>query len=72
MSPKVHRRLYALITNPPRGSKIAAAKEFGIDLTLNLRSLMSTPEERATNMEKALDLMQALQQAGAKRRKSRK
>jgi len=39
MTRKLQRRLYELVTNPPWGSKIAAAKEFGIDLTLNLRVL---------------------------------
>jgi hypothetical protein len=61
--------LYRLINNPPPGSKIAAAKEFGIDLTLNLRSLASTPEERVASMERALDFMLELRRAGAKLRK---
>lgn len=65
MSPELHRRLYKLITNPPSGSKIAAAKEFGIDLTLNLRRLRLTPAERSREMERALEFMKALQQAAA-------
>jgi hypothetical protein len=68
MSPELHRRLYELITNPPPGSKIAAAKEFGIDLTLNLRSLTLTPAQRAEEMERALEFVQALQRAGAQLR----
>jgi hypothetical protein len=69
MSPELHRRLYELITNPPPDSKIAEAKEFGIDLTLTLRSLTLTPQERVASMESALKLVEELQQAGAKFRK---
>lgn len=68
MTPELHRRLYDLISNPPSGSKIAAAKEFGIDLTLNLRSLASTPDERVASMENALEFVEELQRAGAKLR----
>jgi hypothetical protein len=68
MSPELHRRLYELIKNPPPGSKIAAAKEFGIDLTLNLRSLTLTPAQRSEEMERALEFMKALEQAGAQLR----
>jgi hypothetical protein len=68
MKPEVHRRLYELITNPPAGSKIAAAKEFGIDLTLNLRRLALTPTERAKEMEGALEFLEDLQQAAAQLR----
>jgi hypothetical protein len=64
MSPEVHRRLYELITNPPAGSKIAAAKEFGVDLTLTLRRLTLTPTERAQEMEGALQFMEDLRRAG--------
>jgi hypothetical protein len=38
MTPEEHKRLYELIQNPPPGSKIEAAKKFGIDLTLTLQS----------------------------------
>jgi hypothetical protein len=69
MTEETHRRLYELVNNPPPGSKVAAAKEFGIDLTLNLRSLASTPDERAASMESALELMEEFQRAGAKLRK---
>lgn len=65
MTSELHHRLYELVTNPPVGSKIAAAKEFGIDLTLNLRRLTLTPAERAQEMEGALEFMEDLQQAAA-------
>jgi hypothetical protein len=39
MTPQTYARLAELIANPPPGSKLAAAKEYGIDLTLLLSSL---------------------------------
>jgi hypothetical protein len=39
-------RLAELISNPPPGSKIEAAIQFGVDLTLNLRTLQLTSDER--------------------------
>ncbi len=68
MTLELQHRLYELVMNPPAGSKIAAAKEFGIDLTLNLRSLALTPEERVAEMEGALEFVEELQRAGAQLR----
>jgi hypothetical protein len=39
-------QLIRLIASPPAGSKIAAAEDFGIDLTLLVRRLELTPTER--------------------------
>jgi hypothetical protein len=64
MTQEEHQRLFELFTNPPPGSKIAEAKEFGIDLTLNLRSLAMTPTERSRAMENALRLVEELERAG--------
>jgi hypothetical protein len=63
MTREEHERLFDLFNNPPPGSKIAAAKEFGIDLTLNLRSLLMTPTERSRAMEDALCLVEELERA---------
>jgi len=62
-------RLYNLVQNPPPGSKIEAAKNFGIDLTLNLRLLSLTPAERAEEMQCALDFITELEHAGRHPRK---
>ena len=35
MTREEHERLYALVQNPPQGSKMEAAKVYGVDLTLN-------------------------------------
>jgi hypothetical protein len=36
-----------MVNNPPPGSELAKAKEFGVDLTLLLSALRFTPTERA-------------------------
>ena len=56
-------RLIRLITSPPAGSKIAAAKDFGIDLTLLVRTLELTPTERLQNLAAAQALFQELRAA---------
>jgi hypothetical protein len=55
--------LIRLITSPPAGSKIAAAKDFGIDLTLLLRVLELTPTERLQKLADAQAFVQELQAA---------
>jgi hypothetical protein len=60
MTREQHKRLYELIQNPPPGSKMEAAKNYGIDLTLLLHSLTLTPEERAQEVEAALRSAEAL------------
>ena len=63
MTREEHKRLYELIQSPPPGSKMEAAKNYGIDLTLLLHSLTLTPAERALEMEAALEAAEALRQA---------
>jgi len=63
MTREEHERLFELVNNPPLGSKIAAAKEFGIDLTLTLRRLTMTPAERLEEMEGALAFVEDLRKA---------
>jgi hypothetical protein len=46
--------------NPRPGSAAAAARDFGIDLTLLVRRLKLTPEERLEELQRAMeDLEQA-------------
>jgi hypothetical protein len=68
MTREEQQRLWELIQNPPPGSKIEAAKAFGIDLTLNLRSLQMTPTERANAMNEALEFAMEMRRAGSKLR----
>lgn len=46
MTPKQRKLAYELVTNPPPGSAIADAKEYGIDLTLLVENLDLTVAER--------------------------
>jgi len=55
--------LIRLITSPPAGSKIAAAKDFGVDLALLVRTLELTPTERLQNLAAAQALFQELRAA---------
>ena len=48
------RTIEEKLLNPKPGSKIAAAKEFGIDLTLLVRQLRLTPEERLNELQSAM------------------
>ena len=57
-------RLARLIADPPAGSKLAAAKEFGIDLTLLVESLRRTPNERVEAWISALEFHDELRRAG--------
>ncbi len=63
MTLEEHNRLYALIQNPPPGSKTEAAKKFGIDLTLTLHNLTLTPAERILQMEEAVKFAETLRHA---------
>jgi len=55
--------LVRLINNPPPGSKLAAAKEYGIDLTLLLSTLQMTPTERLTQLQVAQSFCEELRRA---------
>jgi hypothetical protein len=39
-------RLLEMVRHPRPGSRVAAAKEFGIDLTLTIENLQLSPSER--------------------------
>ena len=48
------RTIEERLLNPKPGSKAAAAKEFGIDLTLLIGTLRLTPNQRVKNMQKSV------------------
>lgn len=43
------------LRDPPPGSRIAAARDFGIDLTLLIERLRKTPEERVRDLQQAIE-----------------
>lgn len=47
-----------LVTNPPPGSELAKAKEFGVDLTLFISTLRRTPTERARSLSEGARIFQ--------------
>ncbi len=47
-------KIRQLIMNPRPGSKVAAATEFGIDLTLTFGQLKKTPQERVDYAQSAM------------------
>ncbi len=47
-------KIRRLIVNPRPGSKVVAATEFGIDLTLTLGQLRKTPQERVEHQQSAM------------------
>lgn len=51
------------LMNPRQGSKIAAAKEFGIDLTLTASQLHLTPQQRIDNLQSGMKFLAELDRA---------
>jgi len=68
MDARQRQRGIELITNPPPGSKLAAAKEYGIDLSLLLENLALTPTERLRNLCAARRFFGELRRAGERSR----
>lgn len=68
LTPQEFDRAAQRLRHPAPGSRIEAAKKFGIDLTLLIEQLRLTPDERVRKLEEA---SQALEQVlGAARRRS--
>lgn len=62
------RSIEEKLLNPKPGSKVAAAKEFGIDLTLLIRNLELTPEERLNENQQAMNDLLIMEQMMKKSR----
>ena len=63
MTREQEKLAYELITSPPPGSKLAAAKEWGVDLTLLYENLKLTPTERARKFAAIVRSFAALRNA---------
>ena len=61
------RTIEEKLLNPKPGSKAAAAKEFGIDLTLLLRQIRLTPQQRLDELQSAMESVEGLKKARKKR-----
>jgi hypothetical protein len=51
------------LLDPRPGSKIAAARDFGIDLTLLVAKLRKTPQERIDELQSAMEFQAELAEA---------
>ncbi|HKV26549.1 MAG TPA: hypothetical protein VJN93_18280 [Candidatus Acidoferrum sp.] len=71
MTAEQRKLAYELITNPPPGSKLAAAKEWGVDLTLLYENLQLTIDERAHKLEEGANSLAALRAAARAHRAKR-
>lgn len=54
------------LRNPKPGGAIAAARDYGIDLTLIMERLKETPDQRVRNLQGAMESLEAIR--GAARR----
>ena len=54
------------LLNPRPGSKIAEARDFGIDLTLTASQLRLTPQQRIDNLQSGMKFLAELDVARAK------
>ena len=65
MTSEMRKLAYELITNPAPGSDIAAAKEYGIDLTLLVENLDLTVAERWRKLHSVASFLEKIRQDGA-------
>lgn len=54
------------LLNPRPGSKIAEARDFGIDLTLTVGQLRLTPQQRIDNLQASMESLDELDRARSK------
>lgn len=55
-----------LINDPPPGSELAKAKEFGVDITLFISTLRRTPTERARSLSEGARIFELAPQNARK------
>ncbi|HEX9929265.1 MAG TPA: hypothetical protein VGB02_12070 [Pyrinomonadaceae bacterium] len=66
------KRVEEKLLNPRPGSKIAAAKEFGIDLTLLVRKLKLTPEERIRELDDFVETVEQIRRQNPKLQRTKR
>ena len=57
------KRAQAWLLDPPPGSKAAAARDYGVDLTLNARLLGETPDRRIAELQAEAAFIDELRRA---------
>jgi hypothetical protein len=68
LTPEQFERARKRLMNPPPGSRMDAARKYGIDLTLLAEQLRLTPAERAQKLERASKALEKVR--GVARRRS--
>jgi len=68
LTPEELARAEERLRNPAPGSKIEAAKEYGIDLTLLIEQLRLSPAERVRRMHDACEAMEKVRGVARHRR----
>jgi hypothetical protein len=69
LTPEQFERARQRLMNPKPGSRIAAARDYGVDLTLLVQGLRQTPEQRAHDAESVRETLTAT--LGTARKRSR-
>jgi hypothetical protein len=65
MTSEQRKLAYELITNPPSGSDLASAKEFGVDLTLLVENLDLTVPERLQKLYSVASFLEQMRSANS-------
>jgi hypothetical protein len=68
LTPEELARAEARLLNPAPGSRIEAAKKFGIDMTLLISQLRLSPAQRARQMHEVCQLAESVRGAVRKRK----
>jgi len=69
LTPEELARAEERLRNPAPGSRIEAAKKFGIDLTLLIGQLRLTPAERARQMHEVCQVAERVRGAARKQKR---
>ena len=64
-------KIGAIFQNPPPNSKIAAARDFGVDLTLLFGWLSLSPQERIEEARKRMIFLEEVKKQGEAKRNNK-
>jgi hypothetical protein len=69
LTPEEFARAESRLRNPAPGSRIEAAKKFGVDLTLLIEQLRLSPGERVLRLHQAAQAAEKIRGAARRRQK---